>query len=124
MRSMRRWSSAALLGLLAASARAQDTAPPIAPAAEAYLRAALDTLEAVTLHAAAIPWRMVRDSAFAIAAGARAPRDTYGAIDWALHRVNRHSFLQAPAPGAASELALGATRLPALTRLPFERAHI
>ena len=35
------------------------------------------------------------------------PRDTYNAIDWALHRANKHSFLQVNRPGHRSELVGG-----------------
>ena len=55
-----------------------------------------------------VKWSAIRDSAFLLAAGAKKPHDTYGAIDWALHRANKHSFLQADAPGAVSELVDGA----------------
>jgi C-terminal processing protease CtpA/Prc len=51
-----------------------------------------------------VPWARVRDSAFVLADGAQRPYDTYPAIQWALRRVNRHSFLQVPAPGAVSTL--------------------
>jgi carboxyl-terminal processing protease len=76
--------------------------------ARAYLSAALDTLQLVTLGRDTIPWPVLRDSAFRMAAGARKLSDTYGAIDWALRRANKHSFLQAAPPGAASELVDGA----------------
>src|SRR5690606_1433128 len=39
--------------------------------------------------------------------GARKLSDTYGAIDWALRRANKHSFLQANRPGAVSMLIDG-----------------
>jgi C-terminal processing protease CtpA/Prc len=93
-----------LAALVAAStaarpARAQaaapaKAAPAIAPAARAYLSAALDTLERLAMRRATTDWRAVRDGAFARAAGAQTPADTYGAIEWALRRVDKHSFLQ------------------------------
>lgn len=73
-------------------------------AAGAYLAAALDTLQAVVVRSDTISWTRVRDSAFLLARGAMSPRDTYGAIAWALHRANHHGFLQAAHPGAVSEL--------------------
>ena len=98
-----------LLVLLAccipAAAPAQSRA--MTPAAAEYLELALDTIEAVTLGHDTIPWRVVRDSAFRLAEGATVPRDTYGAIAWALHRVNPHSFLQAAHPGAGGWLLDG-----------------
>jgi C-terminal processing protease CtpA/Prc len=39
-----------------------------------------------------------------LAQGAMTPSDSYGAIAWALGRANKHSFLQAPRPGATSRL--------------------
>ena len=72
--------------------------------ARAYLNAALDTIQRVTLRADTLPWRRIRDSAFVIAAGAQRPIDTYTAIDWALRRANKHSFLQARVPGAVSTM--------------------
>src|SRR5690606_26314408 len=74
------------------------------PAARAYLTAALDTIEAVTIGRDTVPWHLIRDSAFYYAYGARKPADTYGAIEWALRRANKHSFLQASRPGAVSEV--------------------
>lgn len=50
---------------------------------------------------------MIRDSAFYYAHGALKPSHTYGAIDWALRRANKHSFLQAARPGAVSDLIDG-----------------
>lgn len=86
---------------------AAQTRPDLSPQAAAYLTAALDTLESAMLGRDTLSWTAIRDSAFLLAAGARAPRDTYGAIAWALRRSNRHSFLQASTPGAVSELIDG-----------------
>lgn len=90
-----------------ASAVAQTTSARMSSEAEAYLTAALDTMEAVTLGGDSLPWPLVRDSAFYYAYGARRPSDTYGAIHWALLRANKHSFLQARRLGAVSELIDG-----------------
>jgi carboxyl-terminal processing protease len=81
---------------------AQSSAPRMSPAARQYLSSALDTLQAIVLRSDTISWRIVRDSAFELAAGARRPADSYGAIAWALRRTNKHSFLQAPRPGVVS----------------------
>lgn len=86
---------------------AQGSAADMSSEARAYLTAALDTIEAVTLGRDTLPWAVIRDSAFYYAHGARKPADTYGAIDWALRRANKHSFLQASRPGAVSELIDG-----------------
>lgn len=86
---------------------AQRPAADMSAEARAYLAAALDTIEAVTLGRDTLPWPVIRDSAFYYAHGARIPADTYGAIDWTLRHANRHSFLQASRPGAVSELVDG-----------------
>jgi len=99
----------------AGTARAQE-GPSLSPGAERYLNAALDTIQAVTLGRDTLPWRTIRDSAFLLVSGARSPRDTYGAIHWALRRVNKHSFLQARGPGAVAEVLpgrVGYLRVPA-----------
>lgn len=107
--------------LLATGVAAQSTTnvPSMAPAAQAYLDAALDSLERTSLRRATTDWRAVRDSAHLLAAGAQRPDQTYGAIAWALGRVDRHSFLQAPFPGVNSELLGG--RIGYL-RIPFHPA--
>ena len=100
----------ALAATLPASAAAQHSAPAgqtMSPAAREYLAAALDTLQAASMHADTTDWQAVRDSAFLLAAGAERPRDTWGALNWALRRVDRHSFLQAGARGVAPELVAG-----------------
>lgn len=104
----RRWLTAAVVAAAApALAGAQRSPAPITPAARAYLAAALDTLQAVALRRDTISWRHVRDTAFLFAAGAEVPSDTYGAVAWALGRANKHGFLQAARPGAASKLVEG-----------------
>lgn len=90
--------------LMPRTARAQGA---LSAEARDYLSAALDTMEAVSMRRAEIPWKQVRDSAFLLAAGARRPTDTYGAISWALRRVDRHSFLQAKRGGVAPEMVGG-----------------
>lgn len=96
--------TACLMCILSLPLHAQARNAPLSSVAGAYLRAALDTLETVTLGRDTIPWRAIRDSAFMLAAGARRPSDTFGAIEWALRRANKHSFLQATRPGAVAEL--------------------
>lgn len=74
------------------------------PDALAYLQAALDSIERTVLRGDGVRWPAVRDSAVLLADGAQRPYDTYPAIEWALRRANKHSFLQVPTPGAASSL--------------------
>ena len=100
----------ALIATLPAAGAAQQSASAgsdMAPAAREYLEAALDTVQAVSMHADTTDWQAVRDSAFLLAAGAERPRDTWGALNWALRRVDRHSFLQAGVRGVAPELVAG-----------------
>ena len=85
-------------GKPSAPALAIDSLSPMSAEARDYLATALDTIEVTSMHRATIDWRMVRDSAFLLAAGARGPSDTYGAIQWALRRADKHSFLQARFP--------------------------
>jgi carboxyl-terminal processing protease len=81
-----------------------QSAANISPEARSYLSTALDTLQAIAIRRDTVSWRIVRDSAMLLAAGAMTPSDTYAAIAWALARANKHSFFQAPRPGAVSQL--------------------
>jgi len=58
------------------------------------LEHALDVMQQNALHREKIDWGTLRREAMQHAAGAEVPADTYDAIRWALHQVNRHSFLQ------------------------------
>ena len=78
--------------------RAQDVSAPMSPEARAYLTEALDSIQRVSLRRATTDWKAVRDSAFLLASGAQQISHTYGAINWALGRVDAHSFLQAAFP--------------------------
>jgi carboxyl-terminal processing protease len=66
----------------------------ISTGARAYLEHALDVMQQNALHREKIDWGTLRREAMQHAAGAEVPVDTYDAIRWALHQVNRHSFLQ------------------------------
>lgn len=94
-RCVRLLAIAALALLPGTAANAQKAAYPLSDSARAYLAEALDSLQATSLHRASVNWQQVRDSAFIVAAGAVRRTDTYGAIEWALRRVDKHSFLQA-----------------------------
>jgi carboxyl-terminal processing protease len=84
-------------------------AAAMSDSAQVFLTAALDSLQATSRHGAAVPWPRIRDSAFALAAGAQAITDTYGALNWALKRVDLHSFLSARITGANARLLDGRT---------------
>jgi carboxyl-terminal processing protease len=74
--------------------RRHDAMPP---EAEAYLTGALDLVERHAVNRERIDWPALRAEAVAAAAGARAPAETYPAIEQALKRLgDRHSFLRRP----------------------------
>src|SRR6185503_12719283 len=77
--------------------------PPAALSVEAatYLAEALATMREVSFHRDELDWPSIRREAFARAAGAEVPADTYEALRGALASLgDHHSFLQLP-----SELA-------------------
>ncbi|OPF77893.1 peptidase S41 [Streptomyces antioxidans] len=87
----------------------------MAPKARTYLTAALDLVQKRALNRGEVDWPEVRRAAFAQAAGARKPSDTYPAIEGVLHALgDGHSRLLTP---AAAERALGTSldRIPGLT---------
>jgi C-terminal processing protease CtpA/Prc len=85
----------------------QATRGSMSDAAREFLGVALDSIQRVALRSDTLSWAQIRDSAFAIAASAERPIDTYPAISWALRRSNKHSFLQVSAPGAVSTILDG-----------------
>lgn len=102
--------SSAVLGLLLALAVAPAAAaqsPAMSDSARAFLVSALDSLERTSRHRDTVSWTAVRDSALLLARGAESPADTYGAINWALGRVDPHSFLSARITGANERLVHG-----------------
>lgn len=117
----------AALCLLPATAWSQRAAAPSAGATEpeipaevrAYLSVALDSLERVAMRRDVTDWRTVRDSTFLLAAGAQRINQAYGALNWALQRVDRHSFLQVPWPWVSPELVGGRY---GYLRVPFHPA--
>jgi carboxyl-terminal processing protease len=66
----------------------------VSAGARAYLEHALAVMQQNALHREKIDWATLRREAMEHAEGAEVPVDTYDAIRWALHQVNRHSFLQ------------------------------
>ena len=98
-------SLVALTVMLPAEGAAQRAR--MSDSARTYLAAALDSLQATSRHAGAAPWTVGRDSAFLLARGAETPADTYGAINWALGRVDPHSFLSARIAGTNARLVGG-----------------
>ena len=105
-----------LLGACASPPRVSTPQPSrLEPSISAYLDAAIDTLRRVSRHTAAVDWNALRDSAFALAEGAREPRDVYVVVDWLLGTIDRHSFLQSSrfaARDATLENRVGYVRVP------------
>ncbi len=86
-----RWLLTGLLLVSCAKAAAQDG---ITPAAKHYLDSALQTMRANSLHRERVDWEGVRRIAYAEAAGAEVPADTYQAIRLSLEALgDGHSFL-------------------------------
>lgn len=101
------------LMLLAGCARPRPSTP--APAARAYLDAAVDSLRSVALTRDAVDWSSVRAEAMRRAAGARAPHETWEAVRFLLRSLgDRHSFLQLPDSLAALEAGTGSDASTAL----------
>jgi hypothetical protein len=63
-----------------------------------YLVAALDTFQRVSIHRDSVDWQALRDSVFARANGATTTDQTWRTLQWALRRVDQHSFMQTPHP--------------------------
>lgn len=106
-------------------ASAQAGEPYLPPAVRAYLDAALDSLQRRSRHRATAPWGRIRDSAHVLAAGARTPRETWGALQWAIDRVDRHGDLLVAAPAFAAELLpgrVGYARVPSFGGPPTNAA--
>ena len=82
------------IGLVEGPSPVCETQDSISTGARAYLEHALDVMQQNALHREKIDWATLRREAMERAAGAEVPVDTYDAIRWALHQVNRHSFLQ------------------------------
>lgn len=61
-----------------------------------YVRDAMDTLRAHSVHRERVDWTALEDSVLARADGARTPKQTWKALDWALRSVDPHSFLVTP----------------------------
>jgi hypothetical protein len=67
--------------------------------AKAYLDRALDLLQARHINAAKVDWPRLRTEAYAKAAGATSPRETYAAIRATITALGeRHTFLRPPSP--------------------------
>ena len=99
-----------LIAGFAPSARGQEPAMP--DSVRRYVSAALDTLQRVSLHRDSVDWRALRDSVFIRAGDAQTTDGTWRALQWALRRVDPHSFLQTPRPMPARTQAPGVPAAP------------
>lgn len=88
-----------------------DTAPT--SEAKAYLDHALDLLQARHINTAKADWPTLRADAYAKAAGAATPRETYAAIRATITALGeRHTFLRPPTPSRPSGAAAPSHALP------------
>ncbi len=69
---------------------------PIGDTAAAYLDTVFQYLTTQALDRGQIDWPALRREADLLSAGAATTAETYGAIQYTLQRVNRHSFFMAP----------------------------
>ncbi len=69
---------------------------PLAPEAAAYVDSVFALMREHALAEGPVDWDLLRRETLYRAGGARQPKDTHGALQWALHRVNPHSFLMLP----------------------------
>ncbi|WP_327178752.1 S41 family peptidase [Streptomyces sp. NBC_01335] len=92
----------------------------MAPKARAYLTSALDLMEKHSLMKAEVDWPKVRRDAFAHAAKARTPAETYGPIRQALRDLgDRHStFLDPQDVARTQDASADGLMLPEGRRLP------
>jgi hypothetical protein len=90
-----------------------DPAPASADDAKAYLDRALDLLQARHINTAKADWPKLRAEAYAQAAGATTPRETYPAIRATITALGeRHTFLRPPTPPKTSGAPPPARALP------------
>ena len=81
--------------------------------AKAYLDRALDLLQARHINTAKADWPKLRAEAYAKAAGATTPRETYGAIRATITALGeKHTFLRPPTPSQPSGAAPPSHALP------------
>ncbi len=86
----------------------------ISPEAQAYLDRALDVMEANGYYSSQVDWPSVRAQAYALAADAQTPADTYDAIRQSLAALgDGHSFLYVPEPEPPTSAPSGAGPEPA-----------
>ncbi|MFJ9771713.1 S41 family peptidase [Kitasatospora sp. NPDC101157] len=116
-----------LLALCSSAARPStgSASGRMSPEARSYLSEALSLVQRHALNAAKVDWPTVRGQAFAQAAAARTPADTYAAIRTAVAALgDRHSRFY-PAGQAAGLTADPATvDAPTIARLPGGIAHL
>jgi len=87
-----------------AGSAADAQRPDIDPGIRTVLDAAIDSLRRVSIGRDRVDWNQLRDSAFALARGAREIRDVYPVLEFILQRADHHSFLQAGWFGARSAI--------------------
>ena len=98
MRSLFVLGIACVTAFAAPSVPAAQQPKRTAEAVVRYLDAALDTLRRVALRRDSVDWNALRDSVRARSVGAQTTDEAWPALQWALRKVDRHSFLQTPRP--------------------------
>ncbi len=83
-------------GMTVLPARVHGQAPLMPDSIRRYLTEAIDTLQRVSMHRDSVDWVALRDSVFTRASAATRTDDTWRTLQWALRRVDRHSFIQTP----------------------------
>lgn len=69
---------------------------PLSPEAAAYVDSVFVLMREHALAEGPVDWEALRRETMARAGGAQEPRQTHKALQWALKRVNPHSFLMLP----------------------------
>lgn len=87
--------------------------PGMSAEARAYLDAALNVMQANSIHRSRVAWEDLRAAAHREAGAAQTPAETYGAIRSALRGLgDRHSFFVAPTGGSGGGTAAADSAAP------------
>lgn len=83
--------------------RSSRAGQPLAPEAAAYVDTVLALMREHALAERHVDWDSLKRETLYRAGGARDPRETHRALQWALHYVNPHSYLMLPEKWADME---------------------
>jgi C-terminal processing protease CtpA/Prc len=82
-----------LLGAVVVAPAAAQTPASMAPEARSYVETALDTMQTHSMMRDSVDWAELREEVLRRAESAEKPSDTYPALQYALDRLDKHSFL-------------------------------